>query len=139
MLYNALLSLKKGLDFPSEPLNIRRRHRTNRKKYLYIWRIYTSAIKVKVSVNTCRKKSMNDKTTLNLHTRKPKNVQFLPTTDTWCLEISSQNVMNHMGYYIWQTSGLWHSNCLSYNWSNLTFPLHRPSSIQLMYLKRNRH
>ena len=41
--------------------------------------------------------------------------------------------MNHMGYYILQTSGLWHSNCLSYRWSNLMFPLQRPSSIQLMY------
>ena len=81
---------------------------------------------------------MNDKTTLNHHLSQ-KNVQFLPTKDIRCLEIRSQSIMNPMGYYILQTSDLWHTNCLSYKWSNLTFPLQRPSSIQLMYLKRNKH
>ena len=45
---------------------------------------------------------------------KLKNVQFLPTTDIMCLEVLSQSIMNHMAYYILQTSGLWYGHCLSY-------------------------
>ena len=77
---------------------------------------------------------MNDNSSLGCHTEAKNH-----SMSTHYRHYVSRNTLSiypeSLGL---QTYDLWHTHCLSYRWSNLMFPLQRPSHIQLIYLKRNK-